>query len=134
MLSIKYLSIFIILGGAAAWGEVIANKKIVDKKFNVWNVSCEEDEMLGKIRCIMFVEITNKTTILVNPHNNHKILLISKDGYSGKNFSMKVDNGKLIVSKPLSDEKYGIVNFSDEDLKNLFEQIKSGSNLYMRFA
>ncbi|MDR2777988.1 MAG: hypothetical protein LBB13_00570 [Rickettsiales bacterium] len=133
MLPVGYLFVLTI-AMAGARGEVIANKKIVDKKFNVWNVSCEEDEMLGNVRCVMFVEVTVKTIVFVNPYNSQKILLVSKDGYSGRSFFVKVDNNVLITSKPLLDGKDGIVNFDERDIENLFRQISEGNNFYMRFS
>jgi hypothetical protein len=118
----------------AALCDVIANKKVTNKDFGVWNVSCEEDEMFGSIRCVLFVEITEKTVIFVNPYNKIPVLMISKDSYPGRNIFIKVDNNKLIVSKPTVDGRYGIISFGDRDTRNMLDQVKSGSNFYIRFA
>lgn len=114
--------------------EVIDNKKITNKEFDIWRVSCEEDEMLENIRCKLFVEITDGTTFFVNPNGENEILIVSKDAYFGKNVFLKVDNGKLIESKPISDLKYGIINFEKNDITKIYKQIQNGQYIYIRFS
>jgi hypothetical protein len=120
--------------GRAGECDVIANRKVVNRDFGIWNVSCEEDEMFENIRCIMFVEITEKTIVFVNPYNKIPVLIVSRDSYPNRNIFVKVDNNKLLVSGSTADEKYGIVSFSDRDAMAMFNQISSGNNFYMRFA
>lgn len=117
----------------SSWAEIIDSKKIINKDFDVWRVSCEEDEMLGKMRCRLFVEVTSDTTFFVIPNENNKILIISKDGYYGKSVFIKVDNNKLLASKSLSDLKYGAVEFSKTDLDLIFKQMQTGKFVYLRF-
>lgn len=113
--------------------EIIDNKKITNKDFDVWRVSCEEDEMLGKIRCRLFVEITNETTFFVVPYVKNKILMISKDGYYDKSVFIKVDNNRLLESKPISDLKYGIIEFNESAGDLIFRQMQIGKFVYIRF-
>lgn len=113
--------------------EVIDSKKIINKDFDVWRVSCEEDEMLSSIRCRLFVEITNDTTFFVTPNGNNKILIISKDGYYDKSVFIKIDNNELLASKPLSDLKYGAVEFNKADPESIFKQMLTGRFVYLRF-
>lgn len=117
----------------SSWAEIIDSKKIINKDFDVWRVSCEEDEMLGKMRCRLFVEVTGDTTFFVIPNENNKILIISKDGYYGKSVFVKVDNNKILASKSLSDLKYGAVEFSKTDLDLIFKQMQTGKFVYLRF-
>ena len=95
MIFINYIFIFLILFIHQAKAEIIENKKVFNKNFDIWNISCEDDEMLNDIRCRLFVEITEKTTLFINPQSNeNKILLVSNDGYYGNKFFVKVDNNK----------------------------------------
>ncbi|MDR2777430.1 MAG: hypothetical protein LBB24_01515 [Rickettsiales bacterium] len=129
-----FLITLVLLFGGVARGDVIANKNITNRDFGIWNVSCEEDEMFENVRCIIFVEITEETTIFVNPYNVTPVLVISKDSYPGKAVFVRIDNNKLIASKPTQDGKYGIVSFEAKETKNMFEQIQSGNYFYIRFA
>ena len=79
--------------------EIIENRRIINKSFDVWNVSCEDDEMLNYVRCRLFAEITEKTTFFVSPQsNNNKILIVSEDGYYDRRFFIKIDDNGLITS------------------------------------
>lgn len=131
----RYLILLLVVtfSSLSSWAEIIDSKKIINKDFDVWRVSCEEDEMLGKMRCRLFVEVTGDTTFFVIPNENNKILIISKDGYYGKSVFIKVDNNKLLVSKSLSDLKYGAVEFSKTDLDLIFKQMQTGKFVYLRF-
>lgn len=113
--------------------EVIDNKKITNMDFYVFRVSCREDEMFKNIECLVFMEITKETIILLNPHGEYAILMISKDAFPGKMVFMRVDNGRLIKSKPMSDIKYGIVEFEKSDIARLYRQMNGGQYLYIRY-
>lgn len=125
-----FISIFFSL---STFAEIIDNKKITNEDFDVWRVSCEEDEMLSRIKCRLFVEITEGTTFFVIPDGNNKILLISKDGYYDRSVFIKVDNNRLVESKSFSDLKYGIVDFSKSDVDVVYRQMQTGKFVYIRF-
>lgn len=115
--------------------EIIENRKIINKSFDVWNVSCEDDEMLNYVRCRLFAEITEKTTFFVNPQsNNNKILIVSEDGYYDRRFFIKIDDNGLITSNDFTVNKYNIVNFSPKDIKNMYNQLQKGITMYLRFT
>lgn len=114
--------------------EVISNKQIVNKNFDIWTVSCEDDEMLGNIKCRLFVEIDDFTTLFINPNGKNKILLFSKSLYYGKSVFIKTDNNKMFVSEPVSDGKYGNVIFKKEDIEELYSQMQKSDFLYIRFS
>lgn len=115
--------------------EIIENKKIINKNFDVWNVSCEEDEMLKYVRCRMFAEITENTTFFVNPQSNdNKILIVSKDGYYDRKFFVKIDTNGLITSNNFIVNKYNLVNFNPKDIKNIYNQLHNGVFMYLRFT
>ena len=87
----KFL-LLLILFATTAKAEIIENKKIINKSFDIWNISCEDDEMLNDIRCRLFVEITEKTTLFINPlSNDNKILIVSADGYYDRKFYIKIE-------------------------------------------
>lgn len=125
-----YLFIFF---NSHIYAEIIDNKKITNKDFDVWRVSCEEDEMLGKIRCKLFVEMSNNTTFFVSPKGVNKILVVSKNIYYDKGIFLKVDNHSLIESKPFSDVKYGVVEFNKSDIELIFKQMQTGKYVYIRY-
>ena len=130
---IKILTIFLVFFIQQAKAEIIENEKIFNKTFDIWNISCEDDEMLNDIRCRLFVEITAHTTLFINPQSNeNKILLISNDGYYDRKFFIKIDNNKLIESQIFANNKYGIVNFSQNDINTIYSQLMKGQNFYIR--
>jgi hypothetical protein len=130
-----FLTIFVWTIQSSATAEIIENKKILNKSFDVWNVSCEDDEMLGEIACRLFVEISEGTTLFVNPNSSeNKILLVSSDAYYGRKIFVRVDNNKLISSQIFVTNKHNIVNFEANDLKTLYSQIKTGKDFYIRFT
>ena len=135
MLIVRFFILIMIIFISQANSEIIENKQVFNKKFDIWNISCEEDEMFNNIRCRMFVEITEKTTLFINPESNeNKILLISEDGYYDTKFFIKIDNNKLITSQNYTNNKYNIVNFNKNDVDAIYSQLKNGQNFYMRFT
>ena len=115
--------------------EIIENRKIITKSFDVWNVSCEDDEMLNYVRCRLFAEITEKTTFFVNPQsNNNKILIVSEDGYYDRRFFVKIDSNGLITSNNFVVNKYNMVNFNQKDINNIYNQLQNSMNMYLRFT
>ena len=118
-----------------ARAEIIENRKIVNKNFGIWNVSCEDDEMLNYIRCRLFAEITEKTTLFVNPQsNNNKILIVSEDGYYDRRFFIKIDGNGLITSNNFAINKYNLVSFNQKDINKIYDQIQNSMNMYLRFT
>lgn len=91
--------------------------------------------MLNEIDCRLFVEVTGGTTLFVNPlSNENPVLISSKDAYYEKRMYVKVDANRLIASQPININKYGLINFTQSEMKALQNQIKNGSNLYIRFT
>lgn len=135
MLVIRFLFFFLILCNNVFSAEIIENKKIYNKTFDVWNISCEDDEMLSEIQCRLFVEITANTTLFINPmSNDNKILLVSKDGYYERRFFIKIDNNKLFESKQYTNNKYSIVSFDQSSINSIYSQLKNGQHFYLRFT
>ena len=127
--------LFFLINNGKLKAEIIENKKIFNKAFDVWNVSCEEDEMLNEIGCRLFVEVTGGTIFFVNPlSNENPVLISSKDSYFDRRMYVKIDTNKLMISQPMANNKYNIVNFSQAELKTIANQIKGGKNLYLRFT
>lgn len=115
--------------------EIIDNKKITTKKFDNWIVSCENDEMFNKIKCQMFVEITDGTTIFVNPNSKeNKLLFISKDIYPDTNIYIKIDDNKLYESEITTQNKYNFIKFKQEYLNEMYTQIRTGKILFVRIT
>ena len=127
--------LFLTLWCSFANAEIIENREIINKKFDIWTVSCEDDEMLNYIRCRLFVEITDGTTLFVNPQSTQNpILLVSNDAYFDRRFFIKIDNNKLITSNDFINNKYGIASFNSADLKTIYNQINTGNFIYIRFT
>jgi hypothetical protein len=115
--------------------EIIDNEKIIQKKFDIWAVSCEDDEMFYKIRCRMFVEVTNGTTIFVNPNSiSNKLLFVSTDAYPDTKAYVKVDNGKLYESDVIAQNKYNFIRFQTPSIKELYELMRTGEYFFIRFT
>ena len=130
-----YTVLFLTLWCTSINAEIIENREIINKKFDIWTVSCEDDEMLNYIRCRLFVEITDGTTLFVNPQSTQNpILLVSNDAYFDRRFFIKIDNNKLITSNDFINNKYGIASFNSADLKTIYNQINTGNFIYIRFT
>ena len=118
-----------------SFGEIIDNRKLENKKFDVWSVSCEDDEMLSEIRCRLFVEITNGTTIFVNPYSKgNKLLFVSHDSHYGTKAYVKVDENQLVSSEIFSQNKYNFIKFSQNIIDDLYNKLQTGKVFYMRFT
>jgi hypothetical protein len=108
---------------------------MINKKFGVWNVSCEDDEMFYGIKCRMFVEITSGTTMFVNPNSvNNKVLFVSTDAYFDTKAYVKVDNGKLYESDIIVQNKYNFIKFSAQSIKDLYDSVRTGEYFFIRFT
>ncbi len=130
-----FLAMIILFNINSTKAEIIENKKVLNKSFDLWNVSCEDDEMLNDINCRLFVEVTGGTIFFVNPlSNENPVLISSEDSFYNKKMYIKIDNNKLISSLPIIGNRYNIVGFSQNDLKTISNQIKSGKYLYIRFT
>jgi hypothetical protein len=115
--------------------EIIDNKKIIDKKFDVWSVSCENDEMFYKVKCRMFVEITSGTTMFVNPNSvSNKLLFISSDVYFDTKAYVKIDDGKLYESDLIIQNKYNFIKFSAQSIRDLYDEIRVGEYFFIRYT
>jgi hypothetical protein len=115
--------------------EIIDNERVINKKFDVWNVSCEDDEMFYKIRCRMFVEITSGTTMFINPNSvSDKVLFVSKDAYLETKSYVKVDNGKLYDSDLVTQNKYNFIKFPAQSVKELYDGMRTGEYFFIRFT
>lgn len=130
-----YFLFFIVFNINYTKAEIIENKKIINKSFDIWHVSCEDDEMLNSIRCRLFVEITAGTVLFINPYSNENpILLVSEDAYYDRKIFVKIDNNKIITSQPALNNKYSMIVFSQNDLKTIYNQIRTGKIFYIRFT
>ena len=130
-----YILLVFLFCCASIKAEIIENREVTNKKFDVWSVSCEDDEMLNYIRCRLFVEITEGTTLFVNPQSTENpILLVSNDAYFDRRFFIKIDSNKLITSNDFINNKYGIASFKSNDLKTIYDQIHTGNYIYIRFT
>jgi hypothetical protein len=130
-----FLIILVVAFWSNATAEIIENRKIINRSYDVWRVSCEDDEMLSEISCRLFVEITQGTTFFVNPlSNENPILLVSEDAYYDRNVFVKIDNNKIITSQAAINNKYNIINFNLNDAKALYNQIKAGKEFFIRFT
>ena len=118
-----------------SFGEIIDNKKIESKKFDVWSVSCEDDEMLSDIKCRLFVEITNGTTLFVNPYSKeNKLLFVSNDSHYGTKAYIKIDDDRLVASEIFSQNKYNFIKFNQNILNDFYNKLQTGKVFYMRFT
>ncbi|MDR2760680.1 MAG: hypothetical protein LBB09_02425 [Rickettsiales bacterium] len=132
---LAFVILFFGVFASNAGAEVIDSKKVIGKRFDVWNVSCEDDEMLSKIKCRMFVEITSGTVMFINPNNSSdKILFVSTDAYTDTKVYVRIDGEKLYESEPIIQNKYNIVKFQTPILKELYDMMRVGEYFFMRFT
>ena len=115
--------------------EIIANENIITKKFDIWTVSCKDDEMFSSINCRMFVQVTDGTTIFVNPNSNYnRLLIVSNDAFPNTKAYIKVDNSQLVSSESFIQSKYNFVKFTVKQLDFIYNKMRLGKNLYIRFT
>lgn len=117
-----------------AKAEIIANKSVSNKNFGIWKISCEEDVMLQQVRCKFFTEITEGSILFINSENhNNLVTIISKDIVNNTNMLVKVDGNSLIKSEIVRENPYNVLNFSIENKKQIFKQLKNGNDIFFRF-
>ena len=116
--------------------EIIENKKIIDKTFGNWQVSCEDDVMLSTIRCKLFAEIMPDTFLFVTPDNlfDNQILVVSGNILYNTRMMLKVDYNKLVQSKNYNSNQYKILIFDIKDKNRIFDEMVKGEFLYIRFS
>lgn len=129
-----FLFVFIFLSNAAK-AEIIENQKIISKEFGSWVVSCREDAMLAKSNCKFFTEIVEGTTLFINPSNlDNKIILISKEILEGSKVVFRIDRNNLINSRIVRKNTYNLIDIDVDSKKEIFEQLRLGKTLYIRFS
>jgi hypothetical protein len=83
----------------------------------------------------MFVEVTNGTTIFINPNSiSNKLLFVSTDAYPDTKAYVKVDNGKLYESDTIVQNKYNFIRFQTPFIKDLYDSIRTGEHFFIRFT
>lgn len=114
--------------------EIIKNEDVNTQKFGIWNVSCKEDQMLDKIECKIFAEITDQSIIFLNPLNKENMItVISKDIMPNSQMLVKVDKNQLFNSLEYKGNEFGNVDFTIDDKINIFNDIQNGQSLFFRF-
>jgi hypothetical protein len=118
--------------------ELIENMSKEEKKFGDWTVSCEEDEMMGKINCKIFSAFFNEDSyVYIQPNNRvaNQVVIIIPVAKEGGMLKFRVDRNDIIPSDSIvKNDEYGIVPFSPSKQRQMLEQIEKGQNLYIRFT
>ena len=134
----RYLFLFfVILINNSFSSEIIDNIKEEKKEFKDWNVSCQEDIMLNKIKCRLYSNFyKNTSSIYIQPNNiiaNQAVILIP-NALLNSTVSIKIDKNNIIESDIIDNSsQYGIIPFSPKIQKKIFNQIQNGDILYIRF-
>lgn len=115
--------------------EIIQNEVLINKEFGSWIVSCKQDIMFDKKDCKLFTEITAGTVLFINPNvENNKIVLISKDIISGSKTVFKVDRYDFVETYEKQNNQYNLVDMDVKAKKTIFNQMKAGNSLFLRFT
>lgn len=129
--------IFAVWAMSSVNAEVIGNINREEKKFGEWFVVCEEDVMLDNADCKAFTNFYNGTAqMFVQPQNQvaNQIVLIIPQVLDGSIVQMRVDKNKLLRSDPVVRNEFGVIPLSPSVQKSIFEQLRPGQNLFLRFS
>jgi len=132
----KFLTtIFLLAISLNARAEIIDIRN-EEKTFGDWKVFCEVDEMMAVSHCKIAAKFyDNASSITVQPllKSANQFFVIIPQIKVGSFVKLRVDQNDLLLSKNVSDKDFGMIPLSEQQKAALFNQMKTGEFLFMRF-
>jgi hypothetical protein len=107
-----------------------------EKSFGEWKVYCEIDDMMNNAHCKIASKFyDNSSVISMQPTNNfaNEFFIIIPAIKLGSFAKIRVDKNDLILSGNATAKQFGLLELNDHQKQILFNQMKNGENLYLRF-
>lgn len=107
-----------------------------EKTFGEWKVFCETDLMLNISHCKVAAKFfDNSAVISIEPTQKFysQFFVAIPQIQNGSFVKFRVDQQDLILSKTISHKDFGLIPLEEAQKQNLFQQMKNGEFLYLRF-
>lgn len=108
----------------------------IEKPFGDWKVYCEIDDMMNSAHCKIASKFYDTSSVIsLQPSArlvNQFIIIIPKIKI-GTFAKIRVDKYDLILSENISKKDFGLLPLSNEQKTILYNQMKHGEFLYLRF-
>lgn len=119
-----------------------AKAEIVDiqteeKNFGDWKVFCETDVMMDISHCKIAAKFyENSAAISIEPTTKFfsQFFIIIPQVKLGSFVKIRVDQNDLILSKNVNVKDFGLIPLEETQKQDLFQQMKAGDFLYLRFS
>ncbi len=118
-----------------------ANAEIIDIKqeeneFGDWKVFCETDLMMAISHCKIASKFYQNTAVItIEPAIRflNQLHIVIPQIRPGTFLKIRVDQGNLILSNNISTKDFGLIPLDEKQKVALYNQMKSGDFLYLRF-
>jgi hypothetical protein len=107
-----------------------------EKSFGDWKVFCEIDDMMSTSHCKIASKFYDNSSVISLQPTNHfanQFFIIIPKIKLGSFAKIRVDKNDLILSKNITNKDFGLLNIDNSEKNNLFNQMKSGEYLFLRF-
>ena len=107
-----------------------------EKSFGDWKVFCEIDDMMSTSHCKIASKFYDNSSFISLQPTNHfanQFFIIIPKIKLGSFAKIRVDKNDLILSKNITNKDFGLLNIDNSEKNNLFNQMKSGEYLFLRF-
>lgn len=118
-----------------------ANADIIDikqeeKAFGDWKVFCETDLMMAISHCKIASKFYQKAAVItIEPAIKflNQLHIVIPQIQPGSFLKVRVDQNNLILSNNVSTKDFGLIPLSEKQKIVLYNQMKNGDFLYLRF-
>lgn len=131
-----FLTVFFGLSSFKAQAEIIDIQN-EEKVFGDWKVFCETDVMMDISHCKIASKFYDKTAVLtIEPTAKFisQLFLIIPQTQVGSFVKIRVDKNDLILSQNILQKDFGLIPLDDQQKGQLYNQMKNGDFLYLRFS
>ena len=119
----------------AAKGEII-DVQNEEKTFGEWKVFCEIDAMMDLAHCKIASKFYQNTAVIsIEPTVKflNQLFIAIPQIRVGSFVKIRVDQNDLILSRNLNAKDFGLIPLDDAQKNALYNQMKSGDFLFLRF-
>lgn len=108
-----------------------------EKNFGEWKVFCEVDSMMNIAHCKIASKFyENSAAISVEPTAKFfsQFFIIVPQIKLGSFVKIRVDQNDLILSRNIDVKDFGLIPLDEAQKQSLYQQMKAGDFLYLRFS
>ncbi len=129
-------SAFFLLASFSQSMAEIVNAENEEKIFGDWKVFCESDAMMDISHCKLASKFyENAAVITIEPTARflNQMFVVIPQAKVGSFVKIRVDKGELILSKNIGAKDFGLIPLESDQKNMLYQQIKNGNALFIRF-